>query len=341
MGSIRQRNGKYQAQVRRQGSKPLSRTFKTKKHAQVWLRGVESQLDMGEVNPSLPKGLTLGDLIDRYRSEITPLKKGKEPESRRLKRLLGDTISTIKLADLTSARLANFRDRRIKDGVRAAQYDLILIRHAIEIARKEWGVGINSNPVNNVRIPNGIRRRERRIQAGEWSLLYTASRQCRNPYTWPLVQFAVATAMRRGEMLALTWANTNLYDRLLFLPNTKNGTSRSIPLTHEAVAILAKLNTFTINVFPQSDYAARHSWDRLVKRAGIADLRFHDLRHEAISRLFEMGLSMPEVALISGHKDPRMLFRYTHLRANDILKTSAFNQDYPPNIAQADGGVGL
>ena len=84
---------------------------------------------------------------------------------------------------------------------------------------------------------------------------------------------------------------------------------------------------FLDSVFPLSDYAARHSWDRLVKRAGIKNLRFHDLRHEAISRFFEMGLSMPEVALISGHKDPRMLFRYTHLRATDILKHAAFTGD--------------
>ena len=72
------------------------------------------------------------------------------------------------------------------------------------------------------------------------------------------------------------------------------------------------------NIFPTSDYAVRHAWDRLVKRAGIEDLRFHDLRHEAVSRFFEMGLSVPEVALISGHKDYRMLARYTHMTAVNV-----------------------
>ncbi|MDA0341679.1 MAG: tyrosine-type recombinase/integrase [Proteobacteria bacterium] len=69
-----------------------------------------------------------------------------------------------------------------------------------------------------------------------------------------------------------------------------------------------------------SPNAVRLSWGRLTHRAGIEDLHFHDLRHEAISRFFEMGLSVPEVALISGHRDPRMLFRYTHLRAEDVAR---------------------
>lgn len=327
MGSIRQRNGKFQAQIRRQGVSPISKTFSTKKSAMVWLRGLEARIDLGEVNLTMTKDLSLQELLERYSREITPNKKGKDPELRRLKRLMRDDLAAVRLGNLTSSMLATFRDRRVLDGIRAAQYDLILIRHAIEIARKEWGMKLTGNPVDDIRIPNGVRRRERRLQEGEWQSLAKASLSCRNLHTWPLVQFAVATGMRRGEILSLTWKDVNLQDQLLFLPDTKNGTSRLVPLTKEAISVLTQQDRYLESVFPLSDYAARHSWDRLVKRAGIKDLRFHDLRHEAISRFFEMGLSMPEVALISGHKDPRMLFRYTHLRATDILKHAAFTGD--------------
>ena len=80
-------------------------------------------------------------------------------------------------------------------------------------------------------------------------------------------------------------------------------------------------------LFPVTPNAVRLAWERLTKRTGIADLHFHDLRHEAISRFFELGLSVPEVALISGHKDPRMLFRYTHMNAQLIAaKLNAVGQ---------------
>ena len=87
-----------------------------------------------------------------------------------------------------------------------------------------------------------------------------------------------------------------------------------------ATSILEQWSHTSERIFPVTDVAVRQAWDRLVKRAGITNLRFHDLRHEAISRFFEMGLSVPEIVLISGHRDPRMLFRYTHLRAEDVVK---------------------
>ena len=214
--------------------------------------------------------------------------------------------------------IANFRDRRIKDGVRAAQIDLILIRHCIKIARIEWGVTIQSNPVDGVRISNGVKRRERRLEAGEFELLREASARCINTLIWPCIEFAIETGMRRSEILSILWRNVDLDRRIIMLPDTKNGHRREVPLTQRATAIIKDSTPIDERVFPVTDYAIRHGWDRLVRRAGISNLRFHDLRHEAISRFFELGLSVPEVAAISGHKDPRMLFRYTHLDAETI-----------------------
>jgi len=319
MGSIRKRNGKFQAQVRREGIKPISKTFHTKKDAEVWVRGIEARIDAGEVNVAMPKLLALRDLLVRYADEITPQKKGKQQEFRRISRLLKDKISDTKLSKLSSATIAEFRDRRMKDGVRAAQIDLILIRHAIKIARLEWGVQLPTNPVEGVRIPNGVVRRTRRLESGEYEALSRAATRCTNPYIWPCIEIAVETGMRRSEILSLQWDNVDLETRIALLLDTKNGSKRHVPLTTKAVEVLRSLAQEQKHVFPISDYSVRHGWDRLVKRACITGLRFHDLRHEAVSRFFELGLSVPEVAAISGHKDFRMLSSYTHISAESIL----------------------
>ena len=319
MGNIRKRHGKFQAQVRREGVTPVYKTFTNKKDAVVWVRGIEARIDAGETNVAAPKATSLADLITRYSQEITQLKKGRDTEQRRLSRLLRDPVAATPLSKLTSAKLAEFRDRRINDGVRAAHYDLILIKHCIKIARLEWGVPMPNNPVDSIRIPNGIKRRERRLADGEYEALREAARHCKNLFIWPIVDFAIETAMRRSEILSLRWENIGHNYMKATLPNTKNGSKREVPLTTKAKQVLESISKHEEYVFPSSDCAVRHTWDRLVKRAGIENLRFHDLRHEAVSRLFEMGLSVPEVASISGHKDYRMLASYTHVNNRQLV----------------------
>ena len=160
------------------------------------------------------------------------------------------------------------------------------------------------------------------MNKGEYELLEQASVLTLNPHIWPIIVFAIETGMRRSEILDLTWDNTRLERQLAYLPLTKNGTSRDVPLSIRAVDVLRgqRSRQDTPTPFPVNANAFRLAWERLRKRADLCDLRFHDLRHEAISRFFEMGLSVPEVAVISGHKDARMLFRYTHLRAEDLVK---------------------
>jgi len=127
--------------------------------------------------------------------------------------------------------------------------------------------------------------------------------------------------MRRGEILSLKWESICFDNQIASLAHTKNGSSRNVPLSSKALCVLSEQRERgTALPFPINDNAFRLAWDRLRTRAGITDLRFHDLRHEAISRFFEQDLSIAEVAAISGHKDPRMLFRYTHLDAIQIAK---------------------
>ena len=127
--------------------------------------------------------------------------------------------------------------------------------------------------------------------------------------------------MRRGELLSLTWQNINVEKRTAHLPITKNGDSRTIPLSSISIRILNYLpRHMSGRLFPISSEALRGVWRRTTNKLGIEDLRFHDLRHEATSRFFEKGLNVMEVAAITGHKDLGMLQRYTHLRAEDLAK---------------------
>jgi len=120
--------------------------------------------------------------------------------------------------------------------------------------------------------------------------------------------------MRRGELLSLEWKNIYLDSNRLVLNPTKNGKARIVPLTAIAKAVLKQINQDDDKVFPVTDVAVRQAWERLRASCEITDLTFHDLRHEAISRLFEKGLNVPEVASISGHKTPSQLFRYVQVK---------------------------
>jgi integrase len=126
--------------------------------------------------------------------------------------------------------------------------------------------------------------------------------------------------MRRGEILAVRKEDIDFAKRSLLVPEAKNGHARTIPLSKLGTELLKAHATGEGRLFPISANALRLAWERLRRRAGLEDLHFHDLRHEAISRLFERGLSVPEVALISGHRDLRMLLRYTHPMAEGILR---------------------
>ena len=180
---------------------------------------------------------------------------------------------------------------------------------------------MSSNPVDRVTMPPSSTPRNQRLEDGEFERLEEAAKKTKNPYIWPVIVFTIETDMRRGKMLGLRWEHVNLNRRIAYLPLTKNGSSREVPLSTKSAQVLAKQQQRkdTTSPFPVTSNGFRLAWERLRRRAGLSDLRFHDLRHEAISRFSELGLNIPKVAVISGHKDPRMLFRYTHLRAADLV----------------------
>ena len=135
----------------------------------------------------------------------------------------------------------------------------------------------------------------------------------RSWYLWPVIVLAVETAMRRGEILGLRWEHIDLDKKTVFLPLTKNGSSRWVPLSEDAVSQLVNVARVNERPFPLTDVAFRQAWDRLRHRAGLDDLTFHDLRHEAISRMFDSGMKIHEVMAVSGHRTASQLFRYVQI----------------------------
>lgn len=311
MASIRKRNNLWQAQVRCKHTGSTSKSFHRKTDAERWATAQEALMQSGQWGDKTTNKHTIGDMMLRYLDVVTPTKRGEAQETRRLKRLLRDRrLMSVRLTQAKPCVFADFRDQRIQDGVRACQYDLVLLRHAWNIARIEWGWSLPDNPISLIRMPKNNPPRERRFKEGEFDLLKTAATKSRSWYVWPVVVLAIETAMRRGEILGLRWEHINLDKRTAFLPMTKNGRSRQVPLSEVAIEQLIKAPKDTDRPFPVTDVAFRQAWDRLRRRANITDLTFHDLRHEAISRMFDSGMKIHEVMAVSGHRTASQLFRY-------------------------------
>ena len=315
MASYRKRHGKWQVQVRSTEYGSTSKTFYKKTDAKRWAVEQETLMQTNQWFRGNIKGLTLGDLIQKYKTEVTPQKRSWASEARRLVRLLKETeLMTVTMAEAKPFHFAAYRDKRLLAGARTCQYDLVLLRHAWNLASIEWGWPLGENPITKIRFPRTNPPRERRLKPGEYDKLLTASSKRKSWFLYPMIVLAVETGMRRGELLGLKWSHIDWSRSRVLLPLTKNGKSRWVPLSERASECLRTMNgRDDSTIFPISDAAFRHAWDRLKKRTEITDLTFHDLRHEAISRMFEAGQSIPKVMSISGHKTVSQLFRYIQL----------------------------
>jgi len=336
MASVKKRVSGYQVQIRRKGFPPLSRMFASRKDAETWARMIESEMDRGIfLDRTEADRTTLGDILKRYQQEVSPLKRSGAIEIVRINRFLRtEKLCNYKASALTGKLLSEWRDRRLQEvSGSSVNRELNLLSHAINIARKEWGIYIN-NPVEFILRPKQNRPRERRLEPGELERLlleleltnrneqgcFTAG-GTHNYWLKPIVLLAIETGMRQSELLSLTWAKVDLVRRTATLEQTKNGSRRIVPLSKAAYKALDGLpRSIDGRVFPTTREAVKRGFMRATERAGIADLHFHDLRHEATSRLFEKGLNVMEVGSITGHKTLSMLQRYTHLRPENLLQ---------------------
>jgi integrase len=323
MASIQKRPGpRYRVQVRRAG-RYHSATFATADQARRWARRVEYAIDedLRFARPLAP-GVTVGDLCQRYLREVLPAKSlGTQAHQRAHLAWWQEALGAVLLAQLRPAQLAACRDQlahRLGPGT-VGQY-LATLRHALRLARMEWG-WLEQDPLAAVRWPPVPRGRVRYLSDDERQRLLEACQASKNRLLSPAVVLALSTGARKMELLCVEWSDIDWMHRQLVLRHTKNGETRAVPLVgkaFEAVVALSQVRRIdTPLIFPRRDGEApidlRHAWYGALERAGVQDFRWHDLRHSCASYLAMQNVSQRLIAEVLGHKSLSMSFRYSHL----------------------------
>lgn len=328
MATFRKRNDKWQARVQRSGQGSIAKSFNNKADALRWARNVESQLDLGVLahRQMMPRLMTM---VDRYVQEVTPTKKGASQERYRANQFKKTKLADMQLDKVTGEVVAQYRDARMKEvSANTVRLELAFLSVVFEQCRKEWGFAV-SNPVKQIRMPKPGKPRQRRLEAGEEAALLGACKASGAHYLHSFVVLAIETGMRFGEIAGMTWLNVNYEKSTVFLPTTKNGSARTVPLSPRALNAIQTLpRSIGGRLFPPKAGSIRSAFLIALSKAQatqpdnvtfLRGLRFHDLRHEAVTRLFEKGLNPIEVGMVSGHKTLSMLQRYTHLRSEQLV----------------------
>ena len=324
MATIRKRgNLQWEARVRRKGYPVTCKTFETKADAEIWARQIEGEMDRGIfISRTEAESTTFEEALDRYIEEYIPRLVQGYKETVRAKGLKKCRLAPRFLASIRAKDIADYIKDREAAGKTGSTIlrDLTLISRLFNVAASSWGMESLGNPVAKTLKPKANKGRERRLEGDEEKELLEVA----NPLFRPVFRFALETAMRREEIATLTWENVDLEKRAAHLPKTKNGEARTVPLSPGALALLKALSKGKPDsregqVFGMRDYTITKFMVKACKDAGIENLTFHDLRHEAISRLFEdTDLDIMEIKSISGHKSLQMLARYSHLRTHRL-----------------------
>lgn len=316
MATIIKRNGKWFAQVRRKGVSK-SATFQTKGQASAWANQTEADIISGNYHSGSSK--TFVDAIDRYLEEVTPTKRNPTNERSLLAVIRRAPFATERVTDITTEMIAQYRDSELKRIKSASVIRYIgLIGVVFEQMRREWQ-WVATNPVKELRKPSGSPARDRifsqvEITALTNELIYTDIQiSVRDMFL-----FAIETAMRAGEMINLEWDDIDFDRRTATLNKTKNNDKRIVPLSLEAVRILASRKSL-----PRPFSVVRQTMTSVFSAKclslNIENATFHDTRHTAITRLAKK-LSAFELARMAGHRDMNMTLRYYNESAEEIAK---------------------
>lgn len=348
MAGIRQRNGKWQARVTVAGQE-VSRSFMSKADATRWAR--EQQMEMERaIAQGLAGFATLASVVQRYLVEVLPGRRSQSQDAYLVRRFLATAVADMPISKVRPEHIVAIRDQRLREvSSGTVRRELDVLSSIFTYAVKEWRL-CSENPVLSIRKPSPGRARQRRLMPGELDRIIAASQ---SPDFAAIVTLAFETAMRRGELLGLQWENIDFDRRLAYLPITKNGEARYVPLSSRALAVLQGLNgPLSGNVFSKNGTSlsgafqravgrARSSYEAECKQAGtrpntkfLVDIRLHDLRHAATTRFVEQGLNLIEIAAITGHKTLSMLKRYSHPDPERLaikLKTMLESSDLPAN----------
>jgi integrase len=323
MASIQKRNGSYRVRIKRTGKSTLSQTFLTRNEALQWVKETQAKVDLGLYEAAPIRSLkTFSQAAICYRDTHSIHKKIARSETYRLNILIkrwGD----LPLEEITKTVILELRDELLSSGRSGdtINHYFNTLSKLFQMLNDEWNLDI-ANPIKGIRRMPPSKGRTKRIHSAIEQQILDSCEHLSLPLLRSIIKFAIQTGMRRGELMGLTWADIDLPNRKAYLHNTKNGESRQVPLTRQAMAVLEALPKDEERVFPMGMDALRSQFGRLKDYAkdqwnGVGinpfdDLRFHDLRHEALSRLSDAGLNVIELSHISGHRTMAMLKRYTH-----------------------------
>lgn len=318
MASIRKLpSGQWRAEVARKGTR-RSKVFSSKSAAKEWAAREEYLILHSD---EIAAQGTLGEAMDRYARERSPAKRGARWEIIRLEKLGKDEIAAIKMADLKASDFADWRDRRLKEVAPASVIrEMQILSSVMNVCVKEWGL-IGFNPLSDVRRPSKAPPRDRLVADKELERLALSAGDDLSNATaraFHAFLFALETGMRAGEIIGLTWTRVDLDKRVARLDLTKNGTSRSVPLSSEAVRLLKALPEAD-PIFALTSQQLDILWRKVRDRAGVDGLTFHDSRHAAITRLSKK-LDVLALARMVGHRDLRMLQSYYNETAEELAK---------------------
>jgi integrase len=344
MASIRQLpSGRWQVQVRLKG-RTASETFIRRDHAREWATSAEAQIDQGRA----PAGRrarntkTFGGLIDLHIDDMKAVGKPPQRSKTATLEMLQRELGSLRLPQLERERFIRFgRDRASRGaGPVTLGMDFGAIALVLGHAAAVHGIDVSVEPVQLARIAlkrlgligKGLERDRRPTESELEALLahFDASDKQTIPMS-RVMKFAIATAMRQEEIFRVTWSDLNPRTKMLTIrnrkdPRLKKGNDQRIPLLdvsgYDAMALIEEQRAYRSNenerIFPYVHKSAGTAFTRAVRELQIDDLHFHDLRHEGTSRLFEAGFAIQQVALVTGHKDWKMLRRYTHLKPEEL-----------------------
>ena len=248
MGSIRVRQGRYQANVRRKGYATVTKTFTSREVAKRWIKTTEVAIEKGEYSPKI--SITGGEMLNKYKLVCLAAHKGAEVSEQYRIKLLKDYFGAIPLCDLTPAHLATFRDERLKlVQHQTVKRDLSKLSSAINTAIIEWNIPLKMNPVSKIRWRNTDQPRDRRFEDGEESLLLNHASPCMAR----MITVAVETAVRRSELLRIKRSHINFSKQTLEIGLTKTGKPRTIPLSSRALKALKEQLRASEKVIPMEE----------------------------------------------------------------------------------------
>ena len=313
MAYIRKRLGKWQCVIRVKGKPPTTKTFLIKKDAKLW--GKKTELHFFREDNDIQKSdyPLFKECLERYRDEVVICKRSRIMETKLISYLLKESFVNYKLNFVDSRVVALYRDRALKTlKSSSVRRRLAIVSHMYTIAKKEWGYKIE-NPVLNIRKPKSPEPRNRRFTNDELTKLIKGNRA--SPKLRLIIQIALETAMRQGEILRVKTEDIN--GNTLFIPIAKTK-SRTIPLTLKAMSLLNNAEL----PFNITGNALSKQFKKLCDHYRIEDAHFHDLRRQSLTNfMLERNLSVAETMMIAGHSDPRMLLKtYNNLRVEDVAK---------------------